>query len=717
MAAPEQPNASQSLWRAIKKFDKQKISAPMALRNAIGIAAPLAIGVAIGSPVASTLAATGALNVSFSDGSDGYAQRAGRMLTAAIVCSAAIVIGALAGHNGAIAVAVVTGWALIAGLLVSVSTTAGDIGLISLVTVVVFTARPMTLDDAVFSGLLALAGGILQTSLSLAFWPVRQDEPERRAIADVYDELARLASISISASEAPPATSVFVQAHEALDQPAGFRSIAIERLLTLLSQAERSRLALLALSRLRVRLAREPETGADTETVDRARELSTKILSSIAEALRSGRQVAVAPESLQQLSRLIASYRDTHSERASATADALSQDALYQIDALAGQLRAAMDLAAYATPMGKAVFERREAGTPWTLRLAGSIATLRANLTFDSAAFRHAIRLSVCVGVGDTISRMVDWERSYWLPMTIAIILKPDFTSTFSRGVLRLVGTFLGLAIATVLSHTLRLSAAVDVMLVAIFAFLLRCFGPANYGVFVIALSALVVFLFSLSGVPPNEVVSTRAINTAIGGLLAVVTYAAWPTWEWSQVPEAVAKLLDAYRQYFHIIRKSYIDPDQDHSAELDRERQAVRLARSNLEASAERFESEPRATAEAISLLNAFMANSHRLVHAMMALEAGLTRSHPVPARPEFRLFANDLETTLHSLSALLRGSPLHAGDLPDLRARYNALVHSGDNVTERYALVNVESDRVTNSLNTLAEQILRWRVGQSDT
>ena len=170
----------------------------MALRNAIGIAAPLAIGVALGNPAASTLAATGALNVSFSDGSDGYAQRAARMFTAAIVCSAAIVIGSLAGHDGMVAVAVATAWALVAGMLVAVGTTAGDIGLISLVTVVVFTARPMTMGDAVFSGLLALAGGILQTSLSLAFWPVRQDEPERRVIADVYEELARIASASIA---------------------------------------------------------------------------------------------------------------------------------------------------------------------------------------------------------------------------------------------------------------------------------------------------------------------------------------------------------------------------------------------------------------------------------------------------------------------------------------------------------------------------------------
>ena len=36
--------------------------------------------------------------------------------------------------------------------------------------------------------------------------------------------------------------------------------------------------------------------------------------------------------------------------------------------------------------------------------------------------------------------------------------------------------------------------------------------------------------------------------------------------------------------------------------------------------------------------------------------------------------------------------------------------MVESGGSLTERHALVNVETDRLTNSLDTLAEQILDW-------
>ena len=98
---------------------------------------------------------------------------------------------------------------------------------------------------------------------------------------------------------------------------------------------------------------------------------------------------------------------------------------------------------------------------------------LRANLNLHSATFRHAVRLAVCVGIGDTAGHMAGWDRSYWLPMTVAVILKPDFTTTLSRGFLRLFGTLAGLMVATVLYHVLPGTAFTQLLLVGVF----RAFG------------------------------------------------------------------------------------------------------------------------------------------------------------------------------------------------------------------------------------------------
>ena len=118
----------------------------------------------------------------------------------------------------------------------------------------------------------------------------------------------------------------------------------------------------------------------------------------------------------------------------------------------------------------------------------------------------------------------------------------------------------------------------------------------------------------------------------------------------------------------------------------------------------------EPRVSPEVAALVNGILASSHRLAYAFMSLEAGLAASGSAPPRQAFRAFAENIEKTLYYLAAALRGSDLSKEHLPDLREYHNALVNSGDPNVERYALVNVETDRITNSLNTLSEQVLRW-------
>jgi uncharacterized membrane protein YccC len=96
------------------------------------------------------------------------------------------------------------------------------------------------------------------------------------------------------------------------------------------------------------------------------------------------------------------------------------------MDALAGQFRAVLDLASRAMPGPGLAAARADARTPWRLRLGGDLATLRANLSFESAAFRHAVRLAVYVAGGEAVARGLSLHRAYWLPMTVAIVLKPD---------------------------------------------------------------------------------------------------------------------------------------------------------------------------------------------------------------------------------------------------------------------------------------------------
>src|SRR6202521_4222686 len=253
-AAPAQEGAAGAFWRVLTRFDSTKLSPYRALRNSIGVVLPLVVGYALNMPRGGVVVASGALNVAYSDGSDPYAHRAKRMLASSVLCALAVLLGALSGNHNAAAVIIATLWAFAAGMFVAVGTTAADLGVISLVDLVIYAAQPLTTRQALISSALALGGGLLQTALSVALWPVRRYEPERRALARFFLELAHAVEQPLSATSAPPATIQSTQAQEALSGLNRETSIEAVRYRALLSQAERIRLSFLMLSRLHVRM-------------------------------------------------------------------------------------------------------------------------------------------------------------------------------------------------------------------------------------------------------------------------------------------------------------------------------------------------------------------------------------------------------------------------------------------------------------------------------
>ena len=688
------PNPWTAFWQTLIRFEKEKIAPGMAVRNTLGVVIPLAAGAALGHMSAALAVASGALNVSFIDSDEPYGRRTRRMLAGCVLVSAAVCAGATLGASHVLTVLFTAVWALAAGILVAAGTTAADLGLISLVILIVFGAEPLPPRQAIYAGMLAFGGGLFQLLLSLSAWPLQRYGPERRILSELYLELAHTAAAAepgtVDASQAPPASAKITQAQQSLAALGREHSVEAERHRLLLSQAERMAMGLLTLRRLRSRIRRKTPDACEIPLVDRFFAGYAQQLESVGAALQSSAPAAGDPgvRDLQEVAEQMRAARG------------LAGELRGQMDALNGQLRTARELASVAPLAGRNDFVPSEAAQPWQLKLSGSLATLRANLTLESAAARHAIRLAACVALGEAVGRAFGVERAYWFPMTIAIVLKPDFTATFSRGVLRLAGTFAGLAIATALFGWLPMPPAAQIVLVGVSLFLVRGWGPANYGVFVTALTAMVVLLLSLHGYRPQDVAGARAWNTVAGGVVALLAYAVWPTWERTQVPEALAKMLDGYRLYFRAIREVRVSPQHADAARL-----ASRLARTNLEASIDRLFAEPGTTSATTSALSGVLASSHRLLHALISLEAGLAAGGQTG--PGFDAFANHVETSLFYLAGILRGSRLGRADLPDLREDHYALVQAGENS----ALVRVETDRITNSINTMAEELFRWR------
>src|SRR5580700_3235960 len=290
-----------SLWRTLTRMEWEKVVLGRAARNAVGVALPLVAGYRFGSMPAGLIASSGALNVCFTDGDDPYRQRARRMLLGTVLVGLAVLIGTLSGHDPMISIAITAIWAFAAGMLVAVSQIATDMGITTLVTLIVFSAQPLDPHRAVSAGLLAVVGGLLQTILALAFWPVQRFEPERQALANLFEELSRAAAAPAAASQAPSASAQASAAHNTLAALGAIHTVEADRYRSLLNQAERMRLSLLTLARLRVRIGREEQQGQESAALDRFFELCSRLLAAIGRSLRSNLPIDAHPEALDQI--------------------------------------------------------------------------------------------------------------------------------------------------------------------------------------------------------------------------------------------------------------------------------------------------------------------------------------------------------------------------------------------------------------------------------
>jgi uncharacterized membrane protein YccC len=340
--------------------------------------------------------------------------------------------------------------------------------------------------------------------------------------------------------------------------------------------------------------------------------------------------------------------------------------------------------------------------------MQSAMATLRANLDFRSTVFRHAVRLAICVAIASGVAHATGWHRAYWIPVTVVIVLRPDFAGTFARGLQRIAGTIAGVLVASAQIHLLPQTFPVQATLIGICVFLLRWLGPANYGFFAMGVTSAIVLMLALTGSEPTFLIQARVLDTLLGGILALSAYALWPTRE--PVEHALAELLAAYREYFSAVTQRYLQNQMD-GALTDEKRLATRMARSNLEASLERFAAEPTTEARRLEPVRSMMVSSHRLAHAIMTLEAVETECTATPATPELQRFVADVQATLAILERMLRGRMIVIPEMPDLRNDFRLLVQAADPCFYPHTLATIEGDTIVNSVNTLREQIFRWQ------
>jgi uncharacterized membrane protein YccC len=166
----------------------------------------------------------------------------------------------------------------------------------------------------------------------------------------------------------------------------------------------------------------------------------------------------------------------------------------------------------------------------------------------ESRAF--AIRLALCMSIAEIARQYLPIERPYWVLLTVAIVLKPDFGSVFTRAVQRGAGTLLGVLLGSALLAVLPHDAWVLVAMAG-FAALLPWARNANFGLFSVFQTPVILLLLDLALPSDPGLIGARLTDTLIGcAIVLVFGYLLWPqTWRapLDEALRAAALALDAF--------------------------------------------------------------------------------------------------------------------------------------------------------------------------
>jgi uncharacterized membrane protein YccC len=539
-----------------------------------------------------------------------YRTRLMRSLRIAPAAAAGFAVGGLVHGHGWIAVIVLVLLALISAMLSAF----GNIGSVAGLQMLLFASLGSGMPTAGppwFGPVMFLAGAAWAVLLTLTGWLFTPSAPERRVVAAAYQALAGM--------QAAVGTDDFEQRRQDLTAALNTAYDTVLR-------------------------GRSTDSGPDSDRMRLVALLNQTNITVEATLTVAGEGRRPRPEVVTAVERTADAIRDRTDPPVMPPPIRTSPGSRTMAAALAGiaEILAGRDLSTE---------QRRLPHTPWRTRARTAMDDIRGGWLFR----QHAMRLMACMAVAGILTDVLALERSYWVQLTVAIVLKPDFGSVFARALQRaggtVVGVFVGGAIVTLVPYGPWI-----VPPLALFAALMPLGQQFNYGLFTAFNAPLVVLLVDLLTRGGWDLVWARLLDTALGcAIVLVVGYAPWPSSWHARVGTRFADAVDTTRGYLeHALTAG---PDSG------RRRDTYRSL-SDLRTVFQRALSEPRRVSERATYWWPAVVDLERLADLVTATAIGIDHGREPPDDADTRLLTAALGEVADAVRAGRDPRPL---PLPD--------------------------------------------------
>ncbi len=474
-----------------------------------------------------------------------------------------------------------------------------QVGNLLVVVLVLALDEPRGQGEALLLSAMFAAGSLWAVLLTMVIWRIHPFRPARRAVSDAYRSAARLVAdlrTLVEADADPALWDAHARGHRRAVRDTIERArTAVQDTLRVRGQASpRAFQALLRIEALDqifgalIALSDLLEATPDAEVRAAALRLLRLLrpaLRVLSDAIRADDPGNRSDAQVKRLARL--------GPAMDAMAAAGSIPVLAGVtDAILERLRIAATQAVPANWRPGALPDPG-AGGPLRQRV---LTPVRANLNWQSAVFRHALRTAVVAGPALWFTLSVAGTYQHWLTITLILTMQPFYAMTWQRALERIGGTVLGGLVAAVVALlcTTPLEIAAALFPLAVLAFTARA---VSFGMFIALLTPMVVLLteFSRPGTSEFLIAGLRAAYTVAGGLLAVLgCIVLWPSWEPDRLKRELATAITAHAMFAEAELDALLG-NGGQGVAVDQARRAAGVASNNLETSISRALNEPR--------------------------------------------------------------------------------------------------------------------------
>ncbi|WP_008639401.1 FUSC family protein [Bizionia argentinensis] len=286
------------------------------------------------------------------------------------------------------------------------------------------------------------------------------------------------------------------------------------------------------------------------------------------------------------------------------------------------------------------------------------------NFSFNSTLFRHSLRFTVAMVFGFALGTALDIHNTYWILLSIIVIMRPNYGLTKERSKDRVIGTLIGAAIAIgivlITQNVIVYGVLSIISLTLAFALIQQ-----NYKSGAALITINIIFVYSLMHPDAFQVIQYRVIDTVIGAVIAVVAnYTIWPSWETNNLKEVLLTALKKNKNYLLATQELYHDKNENQLT-YKIARKEVFLAVSNLNAAFQRLTQDPKSKQKEFQLIYNLVTLNQTMVSAIAAIGSFIINHKTTPVSKEFDAIVLKISNTLQMSCDLLEGiTPLKNTD-----------------------------------------------------